>query len=58
MAEPRKQPENSGGVGHQDEKRAPMGVQPRVVHPHKGDVGRTGTNEEVFQGSKQKELND
>lgn len=25
-------------------------------HPHKGDVGRPGTNEEVYQGSKQKEL--
>ena len=32
-------------------------VRDRVVHPHKGDVGRPGTNEEIFQGSKQKELN-
>ena len=28
----------------------------RIVRPHKGDVGRPGSNEEVFQGSKQKEL--
>jgi hypothetical protein len=33
-------------------------VRPRIVHPHKGDVGRPGTNEEIFQGSKTKELND
>lgn len=31
-------------------------IRARTNHPHKGDVGRPGTNEEVFQGSKEKEL--
>lgn len=31
-------------------------IRAHTNHPHKGDVGRPGTNEEVFQGSKQKEL--
>jgi len=31
-------------------------IRARIEHPHKGDVGRPGTNEEIFQGSKQKEL--
>lgn len=31
-------------------------IRARIMHPHKGDVGRAGTNEEIFQGSKQKEL--
>lgn len=31
-------------------------VSARIAHPHKGDVGRPGTNEEIYQGSKTKEL--
>lgn len=31
-------------------------IRERSERPHKGDVGRPGTNEEIFQGSKQKEL--
>ncbi len=31
-------------------------IRAHANRPHKGDVGRPGTNEEVFQGSKQKEL--
>jgi len=31
-------------------------IRARIERPHKGDVGRPGTNEEVYQGSKQKEL--
>lgn len=31
-------------------------IRARTNHPHKGDVGRPGTNEEVFQGSKTKEV--
>jgi len=31
-------------------------IRAHTNRPHKGDVGRAGTNEEVFQGSKQKEL--
>jgi hypothetical protein len=31
-------------------------IRARVARPHKGDVGRPKANEEIFQGSKQKEL--
>jgi hypothetical protein len=31
-------------------------IRARIERPHKGDVGRPGTNEEIFQGSKQREL--
>jgi hypothetical protein len=31
-------------------------VRARIVRPHKGDVGRPETNEEIFQGSKEREL--
>lgn len=31
-------------------------VKPRIMHRHKGDVGRPETNEEIFQGSKMREL--
>jgi hypothetical protein len=31
-------------------------IRARVTRPHKGDVGRAGTNEEIFQGSKGREL--
>ena len=31
-------------------------VAPRVMHRHKGDVGRPETNEEIFQGFKMREL--
>lgn len=31
-------------------------IREHTNRPHKGDVGRPGTNEEVYQGSKQKEL--
>ena len=31
-------------------------IRAHTNQPHKGDVGRVGTNEEVYQGSKQKEL--
>lgn len=33
-------------------------IRAHINRPHKGDVGRPGTNEEVFQGSKTKELID
>jgi hypothetical protein len=36
-------------------ERAP-GFDARVTRPHKGDVGREGTNEEIFQGFKTREL--
>lgn len=31
-------------------------VHAHTNRPHKGDVGRPGTNEEIYQGSKQREL--
>jgi hypothetical protein len=31
-------------------------VSARIARPHKGDVGRAGTNEEIYQGSKMTEL--
>lgn len=31
-------------------------VRARIVRPHKGDVGGPGTNEEIYQGSKVREL--
>ncbi len=31
-------------------------IRAHTNRPHKGDVGRPGTNEEVFQGSKGREI--
>lgn len=31
-------------------------IRARIERPHKGDVGRPGTNEEIYQGSKEREL--
>ncbi|HEX4007732.1 MAG TPA: hypothetical protein VHX60_16275 [Acidobacteriaceae bacterium] len=31
-------------------------IRARIARPHKGDVGREGTNEEIFQGSKMREM--
>jgi hypothetical protein len=31
-------------------------IHAHTNRPHKGDVGRPGTNEEIYQGSKQREL--
>jgi len=31
-------------------------IRAHTNRPHKGDVGRPGTNEEIFQGSKGREL--
>lgn len=43
---------------HGMERQPSLGerISARTNRPHKGDVGRPGTNEEVYQGSKQKEL--
>lgn len=45
---------------HDRERRAEptlgQQISAHTNRPHKGDVGRPGTNEEVFQGSKGKEL--
>jgi hypothetical protein len=29
-------------------------IRARIARPHKGDVGRPETNEEIYQGSKQR----
>jgi hypothetical protein len=44
--------------GMEREPEANLGeqIRARLDRPHKGDVGRPGTNEEIFQGSKMKEL--
>lgn len=31
-------------------------VKPRILYVHKGDVGRPGVNDEIYQGSKTREL--
>lgn len=40
-------------VPHTSVRRA---VSARIMHRHKGDVGRPETNEEIFQGFKMREL--
>jgi hypothetical protein len=49
------------GMTEDAEERAPdtsvgAEVKPRVMHVHKGDVGRPGVNDEIYQGSKTREL--
>ena len=49
------------GMTEDAEERAPntsvgQEVKPRIMHVHKGDVGRPGVNDEIFQGSKTREL--
>lgn len=52
-------PEHSSN-DHADEAVPRTGVNravaPRIMHRHKGDVGRPETNEEIFQGFKMREL--
>ncbi len=57
LGKPEELPDNRGEVA-QDEREPTLGeeIRARVKHVHKGDVGVPGTNEEVFQGSKTKEL--
>lgn len=63
MTEPGKyeEPERSSerdGRAEEQETRPSLNqdIRARITRPHKGDVGRAGTNEEIFQGSKEKEL--
>jgi hypothetical protein len=44
------------GAEHEPEVTLGEEIRARIPHVHKGDVGRPGTNEEIFQGSKMKEL--
>jgi hypothetical protein len=54
----RQLPTETDTHGMESEPRTTLGedIRARVKHVHKGDVGMPGTNEEVFQGSKQREL--
>ena len=54
----RRGPAESQTPGRHDEKvpSPGKGVHARIARSHKGDVGRPGTNEEIFQGSRQKEI--
>jgi hypothetical protein len=61
MAEALRKPEESlenSDEGAQGEHKPTLGedIRARVKHVHKGDVGMPGTNDEVFQGSKVREL--
>jgi len=44
------------GMKRRPEPTLGQQIRAHTNRPHKGDVGRPGTNEEVFQGSKTKEL--
>lgn len=46
------------GMERKPDSKTSLGqdIRARSNRPHKGDLGRRGSNEEVFQGSKQKEL--
>jgi hypothetical protein len=49
-------PPESEHHGMEHEPSLGQQIAAHTNRPHKGDVGRPGTNEEIFQGSKQKEL--
>ena len=49
-------PEESEDHGVERQPALGKQISAQTNRPHKGDVGRPGTNEEVFQGSKEKEL--
>ena len=50
------QPEENETHGMERQPTLGQQISAHTKRPHKGDVGRPGTNEEVFQGSKGKEL--
>lgn len=50
------QPEENEDHGMERQPTLGEQISARTNRPHKGDVGRPGTNEEVFQGSRVKEL--
>lgn len=63
MAEPLRKSEefqeNSEGARETEPgRKSSLGeeIRARIPHLHKGAVGRPGTNEDVFQGSKGREL--
>jgi|HubBroStandDraft_5_1064220.scaffolds.fasta_scaffold999543_2 hypothetical protein len=58
MTEPEKQPVKRAPTETPGTERTPKkpslneDIRARIARPHKGDVGREGTNEEIYQGSK------
>jgi hypothetical protein len=56
--QPQPQPTENEADGGEREPEVTLGeeIRARIPNVHKGDVGRPGTNEEIFQGSKMKEL--
>lgn len=47
---------NSHGMEHEPSTSLSQDIRAHTRRPHKGDVGRPETNEEVFQGSKIREI--
>jgi hypothetical protein len=59
MTEPRrheKQADETKRDGAHEQAPAKGMVRARTARPHKGDVGRAATNEEIYQGYKEREL--
>jgi hypothetical protein len=59
MTEPRQHENPANGTkqdGAHEHAPAKGMVRARTTRPHKGDVGRAATNEEIYQGSKEREL--
>lgn len=58
LDETQPQPTENEAHGAEHEPEVTLGeeIRARIPNVHKGDVGRPGTNEEIFQGSKMKEL--
>jgi hypothetical protein len=59
MTEPRQHEKPADGTkrgGAHEQAPAKGMFRARTARPHKGDVGRAGTNEEIYQGSKEREL--
>ena len=46
------------GMEREPEGKTSLGedIRAHTNRPHKGDVGRPGTNEEIYQGSREKEM--
>lgn len=60
MADPEKgagrDEERKRGADGEEHVSVRESVRARIERPHKGDVGRPETNEEIYQGSKTREL--
>jgi hypothetical protein len=59
MAEPENKTtdsEETRGEGAAEKPRTSLNedIRARIARPHKGDVGRPETNDEIYQGSKQR----